>query len=102
MIVDELYVGLHLALDQIPTSNSFTPSTPARHALSRLPSALLALPISQSLFSLLASVSERKYTQVYPRAQALREMVSPPSVPNADLGQTLIGLIDAFVGEYPH
>ncbi|KAI1794656.1 hypothetical protein LXA43DRAFT_995991 [Ganoderma leucocontextum] len=74
--------------------------TPARYALTRLPNALAALPISQGLFSLLASVSERKYTQIYPRAQALREMVSAPDFPNAELGQLLVGMIDAFVDAF--
>ncbi|PIL24274.1 hypothetical protein GSI_14027 [Ganoderma sinense ZZ0214-1] len=71
--------------------------TPARSALARLPNALSGLPITQAFFSLLASVSERKYTQIYSRAQALRDMVSQPDFPDAELGQLLVGLIDAFV-----
>ncbi|TBU65508.1 hypothetical protein BD310DRAFT_953648 [Dichomitus squalens] len=75
--------------------------TPARYALIRLPNALSSLPITQSLFGLLASVSERKFSQIYTRAEALRNIVSEPGFPNPELGQVLAGMIDAFVGKYP-
>ena len=100
LIVDELYAILSTLFVSPPCSIGSACSTLARYALIRLPHALLSLPISQALFNLLASVSERKYTQIYPRAEALRNMVSEPSFPNTELGQVLVGMIDAFIGVY--
>ena len=64
----------------------------------RLPDNLTSIPLTRGLFSLLASVSERKYADVYVRAEQLHQFVSDPSFPNPVLGQLLAGMTTAFVG----
>ncbi|KAI0807692.1 hypothetical protein C8Q74DRAFT_1228685 [Fomes fomentarius] len=78
----------YLIEDEIP---------PARHVLTRLPDNLASIALTQGLFNLLASVSERKYADVYNRAERLRQFVSEPNFPNEIFGQLLAGLVTAFV-----
>jgi COP9 signalosome complex subunit 8 len=70
-------------------------SPPARFALTRLPSPLLHHPLTEGLFNLLASTSERKYPQVYIRAKALLNELS------ADADMSVFGpsMVKSFIGE---
>ncbi|EMD38211.1 hypothetical protein CERSUDRAFT_113361 [Gelatoporia subvermispora B] len=70
---------------------------PARHALTRLPQGLTSHPLSQVLFSLLASVWNRKYTAVYARAEELHTLLLLPDFPDAELGSMLAELTTLFV-----
>ncbi|KAI0707671.1 hypothetical protein C8Q76DRAFT_745855 [Earliella scabrosa] len=81
----------YMIVDEIP---------PARHVLMRLPDNLTSIPLTRGLFSLLASVSERKYADVYVRAEQLHQFVSDPSFPNPVLGQLLAGMTTAFVDAF--
>ncbi|TFK94754.1 hypothetical protein K466DRAFT_508776 [Polyporus arcularius HHB13444] len=78
----------YLIVDEVP---------PARHVLTRLPATLTSLPLVQGLFSLLSSVSERKYTNIYTRAEQLHQLVSDPGFSVQPLGQVLAGMVTAFV-----
>ncbi|KAJ3541306.1 hypothetical protein NM688_g6107 [Phlebia brevispora] len=66
----------YLVVDDLP---------PARHALSRLPSPLESLPVSQALAKLVASATERKYANIYPRAEELHRAVQDSVIPGGDL-----------------
>ena len=68
--------------------------------LTRLPDTLRSQPLVQALFKLLASVSERKYANIYSRAEQLHQFVSDPSSPVQPLGPLLAGMITAFLGAY--
>lgn len=57
----------YLILDDIP---------PARFALTRLPPPLIRHPLTEGLFNLVASTSERNYPQVYIRGRALADALS--------------------------
>ncbi|KAI0723925.1 COP9 signalosome [Cerioporus squamosus] len=81
----------YLVVDDIP---------PARHALTRLPATLTSLPLVQGLFSLLSSVSERKYANIYTRAEQLHQFVLDPSFSVEPLGQVLAGMITGFVDTF--
>ncbi|KAI0636661.1 hypothetical protein C8Q77DRAFT_1093947 [Trametes polyzona] len=81
----------YMILDELPA---------ARHALTRLPDSLAAVPLSQGLFQVLASTHERKYPDVYRRAAELHQFVSQPVLPNADFGQVLAGMVTSFVGAF--
>jgi len=64
-------------------------------ALTRLPSPLLHHPPTEGLFNLLASASERNYSQVYVRARALAEILDA----DADLNVFGPSMVKSFVGE---
>ncbi|KAI9065343.1 hypothetical protein FKP32DRAFT_1590526 [Trametes sanguinea] len=78
----------YMILDQLP---------PARHALTRLPEPLASFPLSQGLFQLLASTTERKYSDIYRRADELHQFVLQPAFGNAELSQILAGMIMSFI-----
>jgi len=67
MLLTAPLVLSYLILDDIP---------PARFALARLPPPLAHCPLTQALFSLVASTSERNYSRVYVRARALVDILS--------------------------
>ena len=73
----------------------FATRPPGRFALTRLPSPLQNHPITEGLFNLLASTSERNYSQVYVRATALVETLSV----DADLSIFAPSMVKSFTGE---
>jgi len=77
----------YLILDDVP---------PARFALTRLPSPLLHHPLTEGLFNLLASASERNYPQVYARARALAETLSE----DADLSPIGPSMVKSFINSF--
>ncbi|KAJ8463676.1 hypothetical protein ONZ51_g10103 [Trametes cubensis] len=74
--------------------------SPARHVLTRLPDVLTTIPLSRGLFMLLSSTVERRYSDVYLRAEELHQFVLQPTFGNAELAQILAGMIVSFVGKY--
>ncbi|KZV65423.1 hypothetical protein PENSPDRAFT_614109 [Peniophora sp. CONT] len=89
LLITAPLVLANLILDDIP---------PAQFALFRLPNPLSDLPLSQALFSLTASVSERRHAHVYSRATELRALVSAPEFSESVVfSQTLTALTDAFL-----
>ncbi|KAA1469378.1 hypothetical protein DENSPDRAFT_928083 [Dentipellis sp. KUC8613] len=81
----------YLIRDEVP---------PARFALTRLPNSIAVLPLSQALFGVLASTSERKYENVYTRAERLYEMTQASDFPDADLASVISGLTTNFVESF--
>ncbi|KAJ7112385.1 COP9 signalosome [Mycena crocata] len=81
----------YLTIDELP---------PARCALARLPNNFNSAPVVKQLLALLASTSERKYANVYTRAQALRELVSQPDFHDTSLGSILAVMIDFFLESF--
>ncbi|CDO73588.1 hypothetical protein BN946_scf185014.g58 [Trametes cinnabarina] len=82
----------YLILDELP---------PARQVLTRLPDGLLSFPLSQGLFQLLASTSERKYSDIYRRAEELHQYVLRATFGNPEFSQILAGMITSFIGKFP-
>ncbi|KDQ61113.1 hypothetical protein JAAARDRAFT_152171 [Jaapia argillacea MUCL 33604] len=78
----------YLILDQLP---------PARFALQRLPNQLANHPLTTSLFKLLASTWERKYINVYPRAEEVYELVSRPGFPDRGLAPIVQAMTTTFI-----
>ncbi|EIW60190.1 uncharacterized protein TRAVEDRAFT_57526 [Trametes versicolor FP-101664 SS1] len=78
----------YMITDQLPA---------ARHAMTRLPESLASYGLSQALFQVLASTHERKYSDVYRRAEELHEFVSQPAFADAALGQILAGMVASFI-----
>ncbi|KAI0333557.1 hypothetical protein GY45DRAFT_1319526 [Cubamyces sp. BRFM 1775] len=74
--------------------------SPARHVLTRLPDSLTTIPLSRGLFMLLSSTVERRYSDVYLRAEELHQFVLQPTFGNAELGQILAGMIISFVDAF--
>ncbi len=68
--------------------------------MTRLPDSLASFGLSQALFQVLASTHERKYPDVYLRAEELHEYVSQTAFSDAALGQILAGMVTSFIGEY--
>ncbi|KAJ7256472.1 COP9 signalosome [Mycena haematopus] len=81
----------YLTIDNLP---------PARFALNRLPHNLATSPLGKQLYSLLASTSERKYANVYSRAQALLELVGQSTFFDTSLGTILGLMISAFLDSF--
>jgi len=77
----------YLILDDVP---------PARFALTRLPPPLLHHPLTEGLFNLLASTSERNYPQVYIRGKALLDAL------NADADLSIFGpsMVKSFLASF--
>ncbi|KAJ7766780.1 COP9 signalosome [Mycena metata] len=73
---------------------------PARFALARLPNNLGSMPLSRQLFGLLASTSERKYNNVYVRAQGLQQLVGQADFLDASLGAVLGTMLEAFLNAF--
>lgn len=71
---------------------------PARYALTRLPDKLAAHPLSQALFGLLASTSERLYEHIYSRAESLFRYAQQPDFPDQKLGEVVASMTKVFVG----
>ncbi|KAJ7085677.1 COP9 signalosome [Mycena belliarum] len=78
----------YLIIDDLP---------PARCAFMRLPTNLATTPLAKQLHSLLASTSERKYTNVYARANGLLELVGQSDFFDASLGALLGLMIQNFL-----
>ena len=74
-------------------------SPPALQAITRLPDVLKAHAISQAAFRLAASISERKYGNVYPRANDLLQAVENTQIPDADFQAVVGSLLRKFIGE---
>ncbi|KIJ69167.1 hypothetical protein HYDPIDRAFT_79650 [Hydnomerulius pinastri MD-312] len=74
--------------------------TPAQHVLARLPDSILHHPLSRALLHLLASTSERKYANIYLRAQALGAMAQQPDFPDATLAKVVASMVVAFVESF--
>ncbi|KAG9015283.1 hypothetical protein FRB93_012982 [Tulasnella sp. JGI-2019a] len=77
----------YLILDDIP---------PAYFALKRLPPGLIETPLPQALFSLLASVSERKYPSVYTRLSSVVTLAQNGSAVDAELGILIVSMATTF------
>ena len=73
-------------------------SPPAVHALTRLPDILSSTPMPQTLFRLVASVSERKYANIYSRAAEANEAAQRSEVAGDDLKMIISTLLDKFIG----
>lgn len=73
-------------------------SPPARFALTRLPPPLLRHPLTEGLFNLVASTSERNYPQVYVRGRALGDALSA----DADCSVFGSSMVKAFLCENRH
>lgn len=73
-------------------------SASAIQAILRLPDILKTNSIIQALFKLAASVSERKYQNVYLRVQEVQTAIQSAAIPGADLLAVASGLLDRFVG----
>ncbi|RPD66449.1 hypothetical protein L227DRAFT_649170 [Lentinus tigrinus ALCF2SS1-6] len=98
LIVDELYAATRSDSIRATLITFLSPS--ARHVLTRLPDTLATQPLVQGLFNLLASVCERKYTNIYSRAEQLHQFVSGPSFSGELLGPILAGMVTAFVDAF--
>ncbi|KAJ7749549.1 COP9 signalosome [Mycena maculata] len=81
----------YLTIDDLP---------PALAALNRLPSPLPSTPLVKQLYALLASTSERKYANVYTRAQGLVELVGKPDFFDTSLGALLGVMVHTFLEEF--
>lgn len=68
--------------------------------LTRLPDSIASRPLPQSLFNIFASVWERKYENVYPRAEALMNIAHQADFPEG-LASLIATLVTQFVGQYP-
>ena len=73
-------------------------SAPARVAISRLPPNFENMQVVQALFSLIASVSERQYDRVYPKAEALLTSIRNFALPDYDIVTVTSVLVTAFLG----
>jgi len=73
---------------------------PARDALLRLPGALVAHPVPQSLFKLLSSIWERNYELIYRRTHDLLNTVTTPDFFEPQLAAVVQGLSDAFLASF--
>ena len=71
-------------------------SPPALQAITKLPDVLKAHAISQAAFRLAASISERKYGNVYPRANDLLQAVENTQIPDADFQAVVGSLLRKF------
>ncbi|KAI0345294.1 hypothetical protein BDW22DRAFT_1426966 [Trametopsis cervina] len=80
----------YLILDDTP---------PAVHALTRLPRNLAVAPLSLALFKLVASVSERKYQNVYARAAQVHDAAQGPETID-DLKPVVAGLLEKFLDRF--
>lgn len=65
----------------------------------RLPENLKKEQLAQVLLRLCASVSERKYQNVYVRAQEVHAAIQSTTIPNADFATIANGLLSSFLGE---
>ncbi|KAI0064715.1 hypothetical protein BV25DRAFT_1823119 [Artomyces pyxidatus] len=91
LLVTAPLVLAYLILDDLP---------PAKFALTRLPESIAAQPLPQALFSLLASTWERRYEKVYPRAEALFDLVNQSESLEAEVAAVLARLVTAFVDTF--
>ena len=64
----------------------------------RLPDVLKANPITQALFKLSASVSERKYRNVYSRTEEAQNIIESTPISGVDLAVVVNGLLTKFLG----
>ncbi|KIP12325.1 hypothetical protein PHLGIDRAFT_98287 [Phlebiopsis gigantea 11061_1 CR5-6] len=72
-------------------------AAPAINAIMRLPDNLKNEQIAQVLFRLCASVSERKYQNVYVRAQEVHKAIQSTTIPEVDFAMIVNGLLSSFV-----
>ena len=89
-----------MLLNELFTTNS----PPARFALIRLPHDLASRILPQVLFNLLASTTDRKYANVYHRANELLDvlMLDPTaSGVDVELSVVLRSMLDKFLGKHP-
>jgi len=89
-IVAPLVLG-HLVLDDTPA---------ARHALSRLPDNLIALPFSQGLTSLVVATINREHAKVYNEASNLLSFVGHPDFLDLELASIITSLLTAFIEDF--
>ncbi|ETW86176.1 hypothetical protein HETIRDRAFT_309227, partial [Heterobasidion irregulare TC 32-1] len=80
----------YLILDDLP---------PAKFVLTRLPDSIASKPLPQSLFNIFASVWERKYENVYPRAEALMDIAHQADFPEG-LASLIATLVTQFVESF--
>ncbi|KAH7923556.1 hypothetical protein BV22DRAFT_1036186 [Leucogyrophana mollusca] len=75
---------------------------PAQFALTRLPDNLASHPLSRILTRLLASTCDRKYENIYARAQDLFSISQQPDFPDSDLAKVVASMITTFVDTFRH
>lgn len=85
--------GMHF-----PPSAHVLGSPPALQAIARLPDVLKTHPLPQASFRLGASISERNYDNVYPRANDLLQVLQNTQIPGADFQVVATGLLTKFIG----
>ncbi|EGN95645.1 hypothetical protein SERLA73DRAFT_162440 [Serpula lacrymans var. lacrymans S7.3] len=73
---------------------------PAQYALTRLPENLQTVSLSGSLMSILASTQERKYEDVYSRAQNLHHKAQQSDFLDEKLGSLVATLITTFIDSF--
>ncbi|KXN92185.1 COP9 signalosome complex subunit 8 [Leucoagaricus sp. SymC.cos] len=78
----------YLIVDNIP---------PAQYALSRLPDPLLAMPLTKALLELVSATAERRYSQIYARAEALFNLVAQPNFSDTKLASLIANLVTNFL-----
>ncbi|EIW84845.1 hypothetical protein CONPUDRAFT_162170 [Coniophora puteana RWD-64-598 SS2] len=78
--------------------------TPAHHALMRLPklpsTALVSHPLTQALMRLLASTLERKYENIYARAQEIFLLSQQGHLADPNLAQLVASMSQTFVESF--
>ncbi|KIK98084.1 hypothetical protein PAXRUDRAFT_824267 [Paxillus rubicundulus Ve08.2h10] len=74
--------------------------TPAQHVLTRMPENLLHHHLSQALTHLLASTFDRKYANIYSRAQALCTLVQQPDFWDATLAKIVTFMTAVFLESF--
>ncbi|KAF8844428.1 hypothetical protein BDN67DRAFT_1007957 [Paxillus ammoniavirescens] len=74
--------------------------TPAQHVLTRMPDNLLHHPLIQALTHLLASTFDRKYANIYSRAQALCILMQQPDFCDPTLAKVVTFMVTAFLESF--
>ncbi|EKM55327.1 uncharacterized protein PHACADRAFT_55522, partial [Phanerochaete carnosa HHB-10118-sp] len=90
LVVAPLILSYYI-LDNVP---------PALQAIARLPDVLKTHPLGQELFRLGASVLERKYGNVYPRANDLLQVLQSTQISGADFQAVTTGLLTKFIDTF--
>lgn len=72
----------------------------ARFALQRLPEVLASNRLSQSLFGLVAAVTEKKYEVLYARAQEITQLQAQATFGELAFGPLLAKLVETFVDAF--
>lgn len=91
LLVTAPLVLAYLIVDNLP---------PARYALSRLSDSLSATSLAKSLWGLVASAWDRKYANVYSRAESLFKLVEQPDFFDQKLATVIAGMVTTFMESF--